>query len=296
MRFLLPAVLSCACVACVSAGTHEELKQRYDKAQGQLSEQGVEIESLSQELRGAQEQLNQLHADLAASKEREVQLGEEKEALTAEAERLRAELSEVQEQLASMVHDRAKLTSTTKQLTDALRQLSERKAQADARVAEFRSLLARFKELIDAGKLEVRIVDGRMVMALPTDVLFASGSAELSKDGAAAVTQVATVLASMRDRRFQVEGHTDNVPIHTARYPSNWELSVDRALGVVKAMLQAKMSPKRISAAGFGENHPVASNETEQGRKKNRRIEVVLQPDLSMLPGYDELEAIVIQR
>lgn len=285
---LLSLTVLVSASACVSAATHEELKGKYDAAQGQLAERGVELESCSQSLASARDEVADLSAKYASEKTR-------CEAVAAERDRNAEELARTQEQLASLVHDRSQLASTTKQLTDALRQLSERKAQADARVAEFRSLLARFKDLIDAGKLSVRLVDGRMVLALPTDVLFASGSAALSAEGVTAVGEVAQVLAGMADRRFQVEGHTDNLPIHTAKYPSNWELSADRALGVVKAMMQAGMDPHTLSAAAFGEYHPVAENDTDEGRRQNRRIEVVLLPDLSMLPGFEELQSIVEQ-
>jgi chemotaxis protein MotB len=180
-------------------------------------------------------------------------------------------------------------------LQEALAELSKRKAEAERRVNEFRDLLARFKSLIDAGKLSVKMVDGRMVLALPSDVLFDSGSATLSAGGAAAVAEVSTVLATMTDRRFQVEGHTDNVPIRTAAYPSNWELASARALGVVKAMVTAGMQASLVSAAGFGEFRPATTNDTAEGRQQNRRIEIVLQPDLSMLPGFDELSSAVSQ-
>jgi chemotaxis protein MotB len=132
-----------------------------------------------------------------------------------------------------------------------------------------------------------------MVLALPSDVLFDSGSATLSTAGMTAVTEVAAILSAMTDRRFQVEGHTDNVPIRTNQFPSNWELANARALGVVKAMVGAGMSANALSAAGFGEFHPVATNDTSEGRTQNRRIEIVLQPDLSMLPGFDELSRAV---
>jgi len=274
---------------CVSASAHEDLKRKYDEAQGALAERGNQLEASDRTLSATQKELKELLAAHARADERIAELERERE-------HLKQELGELQERLAGVVQDRAQLTSTTKQLTDALRQLSARKAQADARVAEFRRLLARFKDMIDAGKLEVRLVDGRMVLALPTDVLFASGSADLSGEGLAAVGQVGTVLSTLTDRRVQVEGHTDNVPIKTARYPSNWELSAARALGVVKAMCQAGMDCHQLSAAAFGEYHPVAGNDNEDGRRKNRRIEVVLLPDLSLLPGFEELEAIVNKR
>lgn len=288
LRSGITAVTLSVLAGCVSAGTHEELKRKYDEATGALQERGARLEAESGRLSQSQAELKALHGQHADARARVAEL-------EGQLERAQAELDGLRTQLAAVVRDRKQLTSTTKQLTDALRQLSARKAQADARVAEFRGLLERFRDMIDAGKLQVRVVDGRMVLALPTDVLFDSGSAELSDVGKAAIQELATRLVGMRGKRFQVEGHTDNVPIKTARYPSNWELSSARALGVVKAMCAAGLDSAHVSAAAFGEHHPVASNDAEEGRRQNRRIEVVFQPDLSLLPGFEALESMVSQ-
>src|SRR5581483_6441427 len=122
----------------------------------------------------------------------------------------------------------------------------------------------------DAGKLKVKIVDGRMVVVLATDILFASGSASLSKDGKAAITEVAQVLASIPNRNFQVEGHTDNVPIATAQFPSNWELAAFRATNVVKTMIEAGMPKERISAASYSDTKPIGVNDMPEGKALNR--------------------------
>jgi chemotaxis protein MotB len=129
-----------------------------------------------------------------------------------------------------------------------------------------------------------------MVLVLATDVLFTSGSAQLSKEGRAAVQEVAAVLAQVPDRSFQVEGHTDNVPIATAQYPSNWELASARAINVTRAMVDAGMVAGRISAASFGDGQPARPNDSPEGRSANRRIEIVVVPDLSSLPGVQELQ------
>ena len=131
-----------------------------------------------------------------------------------------------------------------------------------------------------------------MVVQLATDILFASGSAELSEDGSAALSEVAGILASIPDRRYQIEGHTDNVPIQNAQYPSNWELASGRSIVVLKAMLAAGLDADRVSASSFADTHPVSSNDTTAGRAANRRIEIVVVPDLSQLPGFDELQAV----
>ena len=124
----------------------------------------------------------------------------------------------------------------------------------------------------------------------PSSPLFGSGSANLSKDGKVALAEVAQVLASIEKRSFQVEGHTDNVPIATAQYPSNWELASARAINVLKAMIESGLPSGRVSAASFGDSRPSVANDSAEGKAQNRRIEIIIVPDLSGLPGFDELQ------
>ena len=100
------------------------------------------------------------------------------------------------------------------------------------------------------------------------------------------------MLQSIPDRRYQVEGHTDNVPIASAKYPSNWELAAERSLTVVKSMVVGGLDAERVSAASFGEYKPSDTNRTAEGRAANRRIEIVVTPDLSELPGFEELQSL----
>jgi chemotaxis protein MotB len=218
-------------------------------------------------------------------------------ALEAEVERLKAELAESQarlveqqNQLTEMVKSSANLKASIQEMQEALNTLREQKKQTEARVAEFKKLLNSFKALIDAGKLKVKVVRGRMVVELPSDVLFASGSIDLSEGGKTAVAEVGTIFVSMKDREFQIEGHTDDQPIRTARFPSNWELAAGRAIAVAQILIKTGLPPTRVSAASFGEFRPVTSNAKPETRAHNRRIEIVLVPDLSQVPGFEELE------
>jgi chemotaxis protein MotB len=131
-----------------------------------------------------------------------------------------------------------------------------------------------------------------MVVALDSDLLFKSGSAALTPDGKKSVQEVATLLTSIPEKRFQVEGHTDNVGISSARYANNWELAAARAISVVQTMTDAGMPDTRVSAASFGEAKPAQPNDTKEGRAANRRVEIVVVPDLSKLPGFDALNNI----
>ncbi len=263
---LLPLVLA---AGCVSQGKYDELQKNFDEQAATLQDREARIVSLEEAL---------------AAEER-------KSAEQAKTiEQLQGQLASLQRDQANLLKDRASLAASVEEMQDALAEANRRKAEADARIAEYRNLLARFQPLIDAGKLRVKIVDGRMVVELPTDVLFASGSARLAQEGQQAVAEVSRVLAEIPDRQFMVEGHTDDVPIKTAQYPSNWELAAARAITVAKTMIDAGMQPERLSAASFGEFKPAQSNESKEGRTANRRIEIVVVPDLSSLPGFEELQ------
>ena len=168
------------------------------------------------------------------------------------------------------------LAETRKQLEE----LKKAQAASEARVTQFQDLIRRFQKLADAGKLKVVLRNGRMVIELPTDVLFDSGKADIRKEGRETLTEVGKVLAALSDRQFQVAGHTDSVEIQTAKYPSNWELSAARAIEVVKIFIAAKVPQKNLSGAGYGEFDPVAGNDTTENKQKNRRIEITLVPNL----------------
>jgi chemotaxis protein MotB len=275
-RFAAPAALLLS--ACVSQGTYDALRAEHDEAQTQLEARNKTIRDYEQSTAALKAAQAKLQSELDDAKGKIVDLD--------------ARIARFEADRAVLVKDRSSLEASVTEMTAALAELQKRKEAADARLAEFRALLAKFKSLIDAGKLAVKIVEGRMVVVLATDVLFPSGSASLSREGKAAIAEVAQLLASIPDRKFQVEGHTDNVPIATAQYPSNWELAAARALTVLKTMVDAGMPPARISAASFGDSKPAGPNDSPEGKAANRRIEIIIVPDLSTLPGFDELKRV----
>src|SRR5262249_18480493 len=152
-------------------------------------------------------------------------------------------------------------------------------------------LTDKLRSMIDSGKLSVKIRKGRMLITLPNDVLFDSGSAVLKKAGQDAVAGVAQALAGFSDRQFLVAGHTDDKAIKTSQFPSNWELSTERAVVVTRFLVSKGMKPEQLGAVGYGEFDPVVANDTHDHRAQNRRIEIQLQPNLSELPAMDELSA-----
>jgi chemotaxis protein MotB len=115
-----------------------------------------------------------------------------------------------------------------------------------------------------------------LVISLREFGFFESGSAALRPSAMPAVDRIASILA-MRTCRLRIEGHTDNIPIHTEQMASNWELSTARATELVRLLIvHYNFSPQRLSAAGYAEYHPIASNDTESGRAQNRRVDVVI--------------------
>ncbi|MDP2310852.1 MAG: OmpA family protein [Pseudomonadota bacterium] len=261
-------------------------KGKYDALQAELDTTRTALQAQVTE---RDQKVTSLEDALAQEKAKLAEIDAKRASLETDLASEQARTKALIDEKASLLTDKAKLKTSVEDMKAALSELEARRDTAEQRIAEYQSLLVRFKKLIDAGKLRVKIVDGRMVVALATDVLFSSGSADLSADGKTAIAEVAAVLATIPDRAFQVEGHTDNVPIKTDKYPSNWELASARAVTVVRTMIGAGMPTTRVSAASYGEHKPVAGNDTPEGKGSNRRIEIVVVPDLSGLPGFDEL-------
>jgi chemotaxis protein MotB len=296
---VVSALVAVTGTGCVTLGTHEELQRQHAQTRERLAEAELEEASRTHELEVEQQKSNDLERALSAEQKKSADLDSKRAALEAQLAECEAalqkthdELQSTQGELAQVVKDKSALKGSVDDMKQALDELARRKAEADRRITEYKGLLQRFKSLIDAGKLKVKIVDGRMVVALASDILFSSGSAALSKDGKAALVEVAGLLAQIPERKFQIEGHTDNVPIRTEQFPSNWELASARALNVLKTMVDAGLAADRVSAASFGDSKPAAPNDTPEGRAQNRRIEIVVVPDLSSLPGFDELQRI----
>ncbi|PRP95445.1 putative lipoprotein YiaD precursor [Enhygromyxa salina] len=269
-------LLTAAASGCVSSKDYEAIKADLAKARSELTDTRGELKDLGVALEEAE-----VEVDILGARIRDL----EEQLVIAEAR-----ASDAETQLAEVLKDRSNLAASVDDMQQALAELKRLQALAELRANEYRAVLAKFKSLIDNGKLKAKIVDGRMVLELQTDILFGSGSAKLSDEGAATIREVGGLLGQIADRKFQVEGHTDNVPIKTKTYPSNWELASARAINVVKEMVDAGLPAKRVSAGAFADSRPTASNETEEGRAQNRRIEIVIVPDLSSLPGAEQIE------
>ncbi|MBQ7515547.1 MAG: OmpA family protein [Schwartzia sp.] len=134
--------------------------------------------------------------------------------------------------------------------------------------------------------LRTNMTEDGLMIRIKEKALFPSGSAELVPESQLVGPVVAGLLAAIPERVI-ITGHTDNVPINTPQYPSNWELSSARALNFMKFLLasNASLNPARFSATGYSEYRPVASNETEEGRSQNRRVEILIARSFKMAEG-----------
>ncbi len=167
-------------------------------------------------------------------------------------------------------------------VTEAARvQIARMTAAAQARARMYEQLHERLRAMIDAKRVEVVFRNGRYIVTLSDDVLFASGKATLQAPGKLALEDVATALVGITDRQFRVLGHTDNTKLNArAAFKDNWELSQARAYTVTKYLLSKGLAPGNVSTGAHADLEPLASNATPEGRAKNRRTEIVLEPNL----------------
>jgi chemotaxis protein MotB len=172
-----------------------------------------------------------------------------------------------------------------KEASDAeLSELRDKRAADEKRLAAYQDLQNRFKSLTDTGQLEVTFRKGQMTLKMPSSVLFPSAGAELSDGGKDTLAKVTKLLLPLKDRHFVVAGHTDNVPIANDQFANNWFLSTARAVTVVQFMVDQGFPADQLAAAGYADKDPIASNKSRNGRQRNRRIEILIVPDLSELP------------
>ena len=248
------------------------LKAEHEDAMGKLTKEKETLDGEKKQcedtLKGKIGELDSANATLAAKTMQIDKLLTEKGALSKERQQLSAE----QQQLAKQIQE-----------------LQRMKAAAERRNADYRKLLEKLKKMIDAGTLQVKIRNGRMLVQMSSDVVFPPAGVRIKPEAKEAIMELAQTISTFTDRKFQIVGHSDPTPIHTARFPSNWELSTQRAIEVVKLMIEAGVPPEMISASGNAEFDPLTENDTPEGRTTNRRVEIVFLPKIDELPGFDQV-------
>jgi chemotaxis protein MotB len=210
--------------------------------------------------------------------------------LKGELEKMGVNMESLNEQLQQTGTQKEQLSKNVQDMQRALDEYKARAAQLERIKQRFEALRDKLKKLTELG-LKVEIRRNRMVIRLPGDVLFASGQDKLRPEGQKVLDAVAEVIrkdAQLSARYFQVAGHTDDKPLAGGRFGDNWGLSVMRARQVLVYLI-APLDPKkgggglsstRLHAAGYGETDPVVKNDTDEGRQQNRRVELVLMPDV----------------
>ncbi|RFC54795.1 OmpA family protein [Brumimicrobium aurantiacum] len=233
------------------SSTNKELKHKYNTTKEDLVSLEKEHMDLSQRYSEAiTEKLNQGHLFDERLKEKERHLAMKEEAL-----------SEREQEIKALEQEIAKQDSIAERLNRVLRE----------------ALLG-----FDSDELTTEIKNGKIYVSMSDKLMFKSGKANVQDKGLEALKALGDVLKKNKEFQILVEGHTDSIPIKTAQYKDNWDLSVARATSMVR-ILQSEhgLNPDRLTASGRGEFDPRASNETAEGRAKNRRTEIILSPDLS---------------
>jgi len=242
---------------------------------------------------------NSLCSDLAAEKSTTADLRGQNEQRQKEIENKNAELAEKQLQydqlMSESMNNAAKFDATLKQKANELNEKEKLLTEREKALAEMKSIITRQDSItqrlndilrnallgFNSDELQVEIKNGKVYVSMSDKLLFKSGSATVEAKGKEAIKVLGDVLGKNTDIDVLIEGHTDNIPIKTAVYKDNWDLSVARATDIVRVLTnEMKIDPKRLTASGKGEFMPRATNDTPEGRARNRRTEIILSPKL----------------
>ena len=170
---------------------------------------------------------------------------------------------------------------------------SEAVSSSDPVIRRMREIMTRINPNLKADVSEVKIVEsghGTIIISLPESILFQSGEARVRSEALPFMKALSEILIEM-DRHIRILGHTDNVPIRTAQFPSNWELSAGRAVMVVRIFSELYGVPiTHLSATGLADAKPIMSNDTPEGRTKNRRVEIII---LEKTASEDTLDSLL---
>jgi chemotaxis protein MotB len=294
--------------SCVSKKVYEDLERKYNRLSNSNSELIDQNESLVAERNALQTDLKNLESSIRDLNDRKLGLEQEYQAAQDRLDKLIASYDALQSESASELTEKA---TTIRQL---LKELEEKEAQLEAEnsrlqklqlelnersqtIAELQDLIAAKEAKMNALKnavsnalkgfegkgLTVTHKNGKVYVSMENKLLFDSGSWAVGVQGVDAVEKLAVVLVQNPDIEVLIEGHTDNVPYTGTTILDNWDLSVKRATAIVRILQQKGVKPIQITAAGRSEYIPIQSNSTSEGKAKNRRIEIILAPNLDQI-------------
>ena len=311
---------------CVSTGTHTktlteleaekkasaQLQQQLAGLQKNLDREAAQRKAAEQEAASLAARSNQLQSRLDGLEKEKGQLNSElgnvrgqitdlEQKLTSGNASAQEEIARLQKQASDLEADAARIAREREQLRQEQSQLAatldrERLAKEEeiARLTRTQEALSKsLQDEISKGNITIQQVRDRLTINMVDRVLFDSGQAQVKQAGMKVLKQVGDVLNQISDKQIRIEGHTDNVPISSKlqdRFKTNWELSTARATTVVRYLIdQGGIDRQYLSAVGYADTHPLASNDSEEGRSSNRRIEIVLYPkDLKHIAGQLE--------
>ena len=236
------------------------------------------------ELDDLNQKLVERNAELLSSSSKEIEeLGLDLAEKERELRKKELELSDLENSLNSERQSVEKLSSDLKEREERVNELESLISKKDSATNALKNKLTEALTGFDDDELTIEVKDGKVYVSISEKLLFKSGSINVDVKGKSALKKLAEVLKKQNDLDIIVEGHTDNVPYisGSGTIKDNWDLSALRATSVLKILISADGIEKQlVTASGRGEFHPVATNETPEGRSKNRRTEIVLSPDL----------------
>lgn len=274
-------VMALLCLLGASMSSCLVAKKKYDAEVAAKNKLIKEKKRLQAERRKLLGQVSLLKGDTT-------RLGKELVDLKKKYETLRQKSTLTTTQLRKQLNDREKeLQRKEKLLADREAIVKRLQAAIDRKDNLLKNLLGKVRNALknfDPDELTVTSKNGKIYVSLAEKLLFKSGRVDVDRKGKKALGKLADVLNKNQDIDIQIEGHTDSIPIRTAKFRDNWDLSVLRATSIVQILVKDyDVDPKTVTPAGRGDTSPVASNKKKDGRAKNRRIEIVLSPKLDEL-------------
>ena len=271
IKFLFVPCLALVLTGCVSKKKYAELQGQYDKLK-------TEQQSLQNDYQEAKVSIAEYTSDrnsLAARLEEEKQRNKELQ------EAYKKLQGSYQENVSQGQVNISKLVDEINASNKFIKQLVEAKSKSDSLNQALTNKLTRSLTREEMNDVDVQVLKGVVYISLADNMLYKSGSYEIGERAGETLSKIAKIIKDYKDYDVLVEGNTDNVPISQKNIRNNWDLSALRASSVVQALQnQYGVDPKRLSAAGRGEYNPVASNNTEKGKQRNRRTQIIITPKL----------------
>ncbi|MDA8428666.1 MAG: OmpA family protein [Geobacteraceae bacterium] len=253
------------------------LKQQHDALIASNAALMAKHDKLKEEAAGLSRDKLALQQDQAALLKDRAEL---EKVLKAKSDTFSQNISDLRQKIAILETANSNLEDANRKMKDDIANLQKAKEERVKEVSgNYEQLLQNMKSEIAKGQVTITELRGKLTVSMAADILFDSGKADFKPDGLAILTKMVETLKGVKDRAIRIEGHTDNVQITgtlTRQLLANWELSAARAINITKYLQQQGLDPAILSAAAFAEYKPVADNGDNDGRTRNRRIEITL--------------------